>query len=183
EKRKKLEKELEEFKKSILMLEQILEPIYWEKRFGIKPEDILEPMSELSDMEKKTLELIKNAEKEVLIFAATFGLYERVREELYKASSKKVKVKVLMMAKDEDSIKRAHELKRNGIEVRYNLDEWYPLRGTLKDGEELVFLLWATRKDRVSRPIHYRPHYTKNQGLVKVFTDAFYKKWKEGKSI
>jgi sugar-specific transcriptional regulator TrmB len=183
EKRKKLEKELEEFEKFVLRLEQILEPIYWEKRFGIKPEDILEPMNDLSDMEKKTIELIKNAEKEILIFAATFGWYEKVREELSKALNKKVNVKVLMMAKDEDSIKRAYELKKNGVEVRYGLDEWYPLRGTLRDEEELVFLIWATRKEKVSQPIHYRPHYTRNKGLIKVFIDAFYKKWSEAKSI
>ncbi|MEM3506926.1 MAG: helix-turn-helix domain-containing protein [Candidatus Bathyarchaeia archaeon] len=182
EKRKELEKELEDFKKSISKLKQILEPIYWEKRFGIKPEDILDPMDGLSDMEAKTIELIKNAEKEILIFAATFGWYEKVREELTEALSKKVKVKVLMIAKDEASIKRAYELKKNGIEVRYGLDEWYPLRGTLRDEEELVFLIWATRKD-VSQPIHYKPHYTRNKGLIKVFIDAFYKKWSEAKAI
>jgi len=183
EKRKNLEKEFEKFEGLILKLEQILEPIYWEKRFGIKPEEILEPMNDLNDMEKKTVELIKNAEKEILIFAATFGWYEKIREELFKALSKKVKVKVLMMAKDEASMKRAYELKKNGVEVKYNLDEWYPLRGTLKDKEELVFLIWATQKDKVTHPIHYRPHYTKNQGLIKVFIDAFYKKWSEAKPI
>jgi hypothetical protein len=57
------------------------------------------------------------------------------------------------------------------------------VRGTLVDDRELVFLVWATRKRGVSRPVYYRPHYTKNQGLVRVFRDAFLKRWEEGQTI
>jgi hypothetical protein len=88
-----------------------------------------------------------------------------------------------MLVNDESTRSRAQELRNLGIQVRHCAEEWYPVRGTLVDDQELLFLVWATRKRDVPRPVYYRPHYTRNQGLIRIFRDAFLKRWEEGQSI
>jgi sugar-specific transcriptional regulator TrmB len=165
-----------------LQLEKALEPIYWESRLGIRPEEIIEPLRDLSDMEVRTAQILGNAAKEAFIFAETFGWYGKVRESLFQAHDRGVAMKI-MMVKDESTRERVKELSGLGIRVRYCAEEWYPVRGTLIDDQELVFLVWATRKHGVPRPIYYRPHYTKNPGLIRIFRDAFLKRWEEGQPI
>jgi len=164
-------------------LQKILEPAYWEKRRGVRPEDILEPLEDLASMEVRTVKVIGNAERSIRIFAQTFGWYRKIREELYRALERSVKASVLMTAIDEYSGKISQELKDVGVEVRLSTQEWYPVRGTLVDDLELVFLIWATDKRQTPKPIYYRPHYTKNPGLIRVFTDAFIKRWDQAKPI
>ncbi len=164
-----------------LELERLLEPIYWEKRLGIRPEEILEPLRDLTEMEVRTAQLLANARKEVLIFAQTFGWYPRVREELFRAHDRGVRMNILMVQSDATTRERAKELQGLGINVRQGSEEWYPLRGTLSDDQELVFLIWATKKQNVERPVYYRPHYTQNLGLIRIFRDAFSKRWTESK--
>jgi len=60
-----------------LELEKLLEPVYWENRLGIRPEEIIEPLRDLPDMELRTAQILGNATREVSIFAETFGWYER----------------------------------------------------------------------------------------------------------
>lgn len=164
-------------------LQKILEPTYWEKRRGVRPEDILEPLDDLASMEIRTVKVIGNAERSIRIFAQTFGWYHKIREELYRALERNVKAFVLMTAIDEHSGKISQELKDVGVEVRLSTQEWYPVRGTLVDDMELIFLIWATDKRQTPRPIYYRPHYTKNPGLIRVFADAFIKRWDQARPI
>jgi len=166
-----------------LELEKALEPIYWESRLGIRPEEIIEPLRDLSEMELRTARILGNAASEAIIFAETFGWYEKVRESMFQAHDRGVAMRILMMVNDETTRIRAKELRELGIQVRHCAEEWYPVRGTLVDEQELVFLIWATRKRDVPRPIDYRPHYTKNAGLIRIFRDAFLKRWEEGRPI
>jgi sugar-specific transcriptional regulator TrmB len=166
-----------------LDLEKLLEPIYWENRLGIRPEEIIEPLRDLPDMELRTAQILGNATREVSIFAETFGWYEKVRESIFQAHDRRVSMKVLMMVKDSSTELRAKELRGLGIQVRHCAEEWYPVRGTLVDDQELVFVVWATKKSDVPRPIYFRPNYTKNQGLIRIFRDAFHKRWEEAQSI
>jgi len=166
-----------------LELEKLLEPVYWESRLGIRPEEIIEPLRDLQDMELRTTRILGNAAKEAFIFAQTFGWYRKVREALFQAHDRGVSTRILMMVNDESTRERAEELRSLGIQVRHCGEDWYPVRGTLVDGQELVFLVWATKKQDVPRPLYYRPHYTKNQGLIRIFQDAFMKRWEEGKAI
>jgi len=89
----------------------------------------------------------------------------------------------LMLVKDDSTKQRASELRSLGIQVRHCAEEWYPVRGTLVDDQELVFVVWATKKSAVERPVYFRPNYTKNQGLIRIFRDAFLKRWEEGQSL
>lgn len=166
-----------------LELEKLLEPVYWENRLGIRPEEIIEPLRDLPEMELQTARILGNAAREAYIFAETFGWYGKVRESLFQAHDRGVSMQVLMMINDESTRERAKELRDLGIQVRHCAEEWYPVRGTLVDDQELVFLIWATKKRDVPRPIYYRPHYTKNQGFIRIFRDAFSKRWEEGQKI
>jgi sugar-specific transcriptional regulator TrmB len=166
-----------------LQLEKLLEPVYWENRLGIRPEDIIEPLRDLPEMELRTARILGNAGKEVFIFAQTFGWFSKVRESVFQAHDRGVGMRILMMVNDESTREKAKELRDLGIQVRHCAEEWYPVRGTLVDDQELVFLVWATKKLDVPRPIYYRPHYTQNQGLIRVFRDAFLKRWEEGQKI
>jgi len=166
-----------------LELEKLLEPVYWENRLGIRPEEIIEPLRDLPEMELRTTRILANAAKEAFIFAQTFGWFGKVREALFQAHDRGVRMRILMMVNDESTKERAKELRDLGIQVRHCAEEWYPVRGTLVDDQELVFLVWATKKVNMPRPIYYRPHYTRNQGLIRIFRDAFLKRWEEGQTI
>lgn len=170
-----LERRMEALRKTISSLTKELEPKYVEKRLSIRPEDILEPLESLRDMEVRTVQIISNAQRSVFILAETFGWYDKVREELFRALDRGVEVRVLLMVKNEDSEKRARELLDLGAQVRHCRGVLYPVRGTLGDESELVFLIWASPGRE--RPVYFRPHYTTNQGLIRVFLDAFSTRW------
>lgn len=181
--RRDLERRLDESRNTVTNLRKLLEPLYWEKRLGIRPSEVIEPLQDLTAMELKTVEVVGRATKSIVIFTETFGWYERVREELIAALDRGVEARVLMLIVDRDSERRAEDLKELGVRVRHCAEEWYPVRGTLADERELVFLIWATRERDVPHPVHYRPHYTTNGGLIKVFTDAFEKRWEEAMPV
>lgn len=165
-----------------LELEKLLEPIFWENRLGIRPEEIIEPLLDLPEMELRTARILGTAAKEAFILAQTFGWYGKVREALFQAHDRGVRMKILMTVSDESTKERAKELRDLGIQVRHFAEEWYPVRGTLVDDQELVFLIWATKKSDVPRPVYYRPHYTKNQGFIRIFRDAFLNRWEQGRA-
>ncbi|MFQ6077040.1 MAG: TrmB family transcriptional regulator [Candidatus Bathyarchaeia archaeon] len=181
--RGELERRLEESRNTVSTLRKLLEPLYWEKRLGIRPAEVIEPLRDLTAMELKTVEVVGKAANSIVIFTETFGWYERVREELIAALDRGIEARVLMLIVDRDSKRRAKDLKQLGVKVRHCAEEWYPVRGTLADKKELVFLIWATKKRDVPHPVHYRPHYTTNVGLIKVFTDAFEKRWEEARPV
>jgi sugar-specific transcriptional regulator TrmB len=181
EKQREMERTLEASEDAASTLRKLLVPKYSESKLGIKPEDIVEPLESLEKMELQTVKIISNAQKEIKIFAETFGWYEKVREELFKAHDRSVKTNVLMLVVDEYTQKRARELGSLGVEVRYCAEEWCPVRGTLVDESELVFLIWATRKKGTVNPAFYRPHYTRNPGLIRIFSDAYRTWWNECK--
>lgn len=183
QRKRTIEDELSRQTTTALDLEKLLEPVYWENRLGIRPEEIIEPLRDLPDMELRTARILGGATREVSIFAETFGWYDKVRESIFQAHDRGVGMKVLMLVKDPSTEQRAKELGALGIQVRHCAEEWYPVRGTLVDDQELVFVVWATKKSEVPRPIYFRPNYTKNQGLIRIFRDAFQKRWEEAQSI
>lgn len=155
----------------------LLEPQFWELRLGVKPEDLLEPLATLEEMEVRTVKVIADALRNVSISAETFGWFAKVKEEVYRAVERGVKFRLLMTARDSEAISRAREAKGLGIEVRQPTEDWYPVRGTLSDDRQLVFLIWASNEKDGRRPKFFRPHFTKNNGMIRVFADAFDKRW------
>jgi sugar-specific transcriptional regulator TrmB len=175
--------ELRQAQEAIRYLELSLEPYYWERRTGLRPEEIIRPLTELDSMEAQTIEMITNARSYIYVFAEKFDWYENIRHQLKDALNRGVKTNVLMLVKDQYTTKRSKELRQLGVEVRHCTEEWYPVRGTLIDDERLVFLIWATKKSGITQPIYYKPHYTENAGLIRIFKDAFQKRWEEAKAI
>ncbi len=178
--RGEMEEQLDEAENVASQLEKTLEPIYLEGRLGIRPEELLEPLRDLREMEVRTTQMIANATSSIKILAQTFGWYEKIREAFSQAKERGVKMRVLMAALDEPASLRLKELKEMGVAIRKPHEEWQPMRGTIVDGQELVFLIWATQKSQGPKPIYYRPHYTRNQGLVRIFEDAFEMRWERG---
>jgi len=183
EKTRNLGYELKHVQEAIRHLELSLDPYYWEKRTGLRPEEMVRPIKDLTTMEAQTIEIITNAKNYFYIFAEKFDWYENIRHQIGETLNRGVKAKILMLAKDNYTTKRAKELQKLGVEVRHCAEEWYPVRGTLVDDERLIFLIWATKKSGVERPVYYRPHYTENAGLIRIFKDAFQKRWEEAKKI
>jgi phosphatidylserine/phosphatidylglycerophosphate/cardiolipin synthase-like enzyme len=174
---------MESLRSAVFTLQGSLESSYWQHRLGINPEEIIDPLKDLNSMEIQTIKIISNAEKYIKIFAGSFGWYEKVRSELIKAQKKGVEVKIIMNTSVPESLEKAKSFINDGMQVRSYRETWYPIRGTLADGNNLVFLIWATEKTKVTKPIHFRPHYTKNPGLIMIFSDAFERKWNEAIAI
>ncbi len=179
EKRFEMSRQLETVNSTATRLLSILEPQYWEARLGVKPEELLEPLPTLEAMELQTIRILADATKEVSISAENFGWFDKVREEVDRGIDRGVRFRVLMKVKDTETGQRAEELRRMKIQVRLSQEEWYPVRGTLGDDRELVFLIWTGRESAVERPKFYRPHYSKNPGMIRVFADAFERRWAE----
>src|SRR2546425_4254620 len=134
----------------------LLEPQYWELRLGVKPEDILEPLPTLEEMEVRTVRVIANALRKVSISAETFSWFGKVKEEMYRAIERGVKFRLLMTAKESDAVSRAREAKGLGIEVRQPIEDWNPVKGISSDDKKRVLLLWATAESHVRRAKYLR---------------------------
>lgn len=179
---KEAERGLEVFRNAVTSLQKALEPLYWETRAGIRPEEILEPLEDLQAMELHTARIIGNAQNEILICAQRFDWYDKVSEVLAQALDRGAKARVLMLVADKAALKRAQELEKLGVQVKYCTEKEYPVRGTIVDKKELVFLIWATKKD-IPKPIYFKPHHTTNRGITRIFLDAYEKRWQEAKAL
>src|SRR5438093_12980448 len=98
-KRTEMSRDLDSLNAKSTRLLSLLEPQYWELRLGVKPEDLLEPLSTLEEMEVRTVRAIANATRNVSISAETFRRLGKVKEELYRALERGVKFRLLMTAK------------------------------------------------------------------------------------
>jgi sugar-specific transcriptional regulator TrmB len=132
-------------------------------------------------METETVKIVSRARSEVCIMAEKFSWYNKVKEELLSALDRNVAVKTLLLASDKETETRVEDMKKNGISVRLAKCDWRNTRFTIGDGSELVFLIWAKKSG--NSKIYYRPGYTKNPGLVSVFTDSFQYLWEKAKPL
>jgi sugar-specific transcriptional regulator TrmB len=170
-----LDLQLAELRKVVNELQMALEPIYSESRYGVRLEELWQTIDSLSSMEMETIRMISRANSEISILAERFSYYPKVREELLSALDRKVRVRVLLLALDKENEGRVEDLKRNKIEVRLARCDWRSVRFTLVDKREAIFLIWA-KKSGENR-VYYRPGYSKNPGMVSVFSDSFEYLW------
>jgi len=181
--RKELDQELQlaELRNSVNGIESILEHIYAERRLGIRLEELWQIIDGLAAMEMETVRIISRSRSEICILAEQFNWFPKVREEIISALDRKVKVRVMLLAVNEDMKEKIEEMKRLGFQVRQAPYEWRSTRFTIVDTSELIFLVWA-RKSGESR-VYFRPGYTKNPGLVCVFQDSFELLWEKAKKL
>ncbi|MDI9644678.1 MAG: helix-turn-helix domain-containing protein [Candidatus Verstraetearchaeota archaeon] len=170
---------ISELRAAVNRLQTELEPLYAEKRLGMRMEELLQVIDGLPAMELETVKILSRARSEICILAEQFSWYDKVREELLSARERGVWVRVLLLVGEGDAAKRIREMVQHGIEVRVSGCEWRSTRFTIVDSRELIFLIWA-RKSSNSR-IYHRPSYTKNPGLVSVFHDSFEWIWEKSR--
>jgi len=165
-------------------MQRRVEPLYVESHLQVKAEELLEPLDNLQVMEKRTREYVQPATDEVLISTALFSWLPRVKVQLKDAMKRGVKVKILMQLENSQVGKHLNELIETGAQVRDTRDPWHPVRGTLIDNRELVFVIWAAEEvERHWNPIVYTPNHTKNQGLIRIFRESFLFRWEKAKRV
>jgi sugar-specific transcriptional regulator TrmB len=179
------------FESNLLSLEEIMytlqkevEPLYVEGHLQVKAEELLEPLENLQVMERRTSEQLQRADKEVLISTALFSWFPKIRERLRDALDRDVKVRILMQFNQSQMRRNLSELNKAGAQIRDTRDPWHPVRGTLIDNKELVFVIWAAEEtERHWNPIVYIPHYTRNPGFIRIFRESFDFRWGSAKRI
>ncbi|MEM2136543.1 MAG: helix-turn-helix domain-containing protein [Candidatus Methanomethylicia archaeon] len=176
--KRSLNDQISKMEKDFSSLQPTLEEHYYKSRLRIDPSSLLEPLSDLHEMEDKTREMISSAKKEVLIFSQLFTWFNRLEKDIKAALNRGVEVRILMRTSTSESKSIFTSLQRMGVKVRVSSEDWYPVRGTIVDKCRLIFLIWVPREERLYwSPIVYRPHYTENRGLISIFLDAFERRW------
>jgi len=179
------------FEANLLSIEEIMrslqkevEPLYVESHLQVKAEELLEPLDDLRSMERTTSEHVQGATKEVLISTALFSWLPKIRSQLRNALIKGVKVRILMQFTQTQMRRNLSELSNLGAQIRDTRDPWHPVRGTLVDNKDLVFVIWAAEEaERYWNPIVYIPHHTKNPGLIRIFRESFDFRWSSAKRV
>jgi len=179
------------FETNLLSIEEIMrglqkeiEPLYVESHLQVKAEELLEPLEDLRSMENMTSARVHGATKEVLISTALFSWLPKIKTQLRSALMKGVKVRILMQFAQSQMRRNLRELSGLGAQVRDTSDPWHPVRGTLIDNKDLVFVIWAAEEvERHWNPIVYIPHHTKNPGLIRIFRESFDFRWSNAKRV
>lgn len=165
-------------------LQREIDPIYFESHLQVKPEELLEPIEDLESTERKTAEYIQNASDEILISTALFSWLPKVKSRLRTALAKGVRVRILMQMEQTQVRKQLSELGALGAQIRDTREPWHPVRGTLIDRRDLIFVIWAAEEaERYWNPIVYTPHHTKNQGFIRIFSESFNFRWSNAKRV
>ena len=176
--RESFEADLLTIDETLRHLQRQVEPIYVDSHLQVKAEELLEPLADLRAMEKRTIDYINGASDEVLISTALFSWLPKVKAPIREAVRRGAKVRVLMQFGDVQFKGYRGELTRFGVQVMESPDPWHPVRGTLVDGKDLVFVIWAAEEaERHWNPIVYTPNHTKNPGLIRIFRESFLFRW------
>jgi len=176
--RQEYETELLTIDNALRNLQRQVEPIYVESHLQVRAEELLEPLTDLRIMEKRTIDYVEGAESEILISTALFSWLPKIRTELRDAIKRGVSVRVLMQLGDVQTKNPFTELTKFGVQIRESPDPWHPVRGTLVDSKDLIFVIWAAEEtERHWNPIVYTPNHTKNPGLIRIFRESFLFRW------
>ena len=182
--RRNLETNLLTVEEAMGDLQRQVDPIYVESHLQVKAEELLEPLEDLRAMEKKTSGYVQEASQEILISTALFSWLPKLKTQLRNALARGVSVKILIQLSD-SQVKRHLDVLRNlGAQIRDTPDPWHPVRGTLIDRKDLIFVIWAAEEaKRHWNPIVYTPNHTKNPGLIRIFRESFLYRWSNSKRM
>ncbi len=159
-------------------LQRQVEPIYVESHLQVKAEELVEPLENLRAMERSTSDYIQSASKQILISTALFSWFPKVRTQLRESLRRGVNVRILMQLAESQLMRHLGGLRSLGAQIRDTADPWHPVRGTLIDDKDLVFVIWAAEEaQRHWNPIVYTPNHTKNPGLIRIFRESFLYRW------
>ncbi|MGD0175324.1 MAG: helix-turn-helix domain-containing protein [Candidatus Bathyarchaeia archaeon] len=165
-------------------LQRQVEPIYVESHLQVKAEELLEPLEDLRIMEKRTGDYVQEATEEIMISTALFSWLPKLKTQLRKALARGVSVRILMQLAECRVKRHLDDLKNLGAQIRDTADPWHPVRGTLIDNNDLIFVIWAAEEaERHWNPIVYTPNHTKNPGLIRIFRESFLYRWSNSKKM
>ena len=182
--RRNFESNLLTIEETMRHLQRQVEPIYVESHLQVKAEELLEPLEDLRAMEKRTSDHIQKASEEILISTALFSWLPKVKAQLRNALTKGVKVRILMQLSDSQVRRHLDDLSNLGAQIKDTADPWHPVRGTLVDNTDLIFVIWAAEEaERHWNPIVYTPNHTKNPGLIRIFRESFMFRWNSSKRM
>jgi sugar-specific transcriptional regulator TrmB len=179
------------FETNLLSVEEVMrhlqrevEPLYVESHLQVKAEELLEPLDDLRSMERRTNDYLQKASEEVLISTALFSWLPKIKLQLRSALTRGVKVRILMQVAQSRVGKHLNDLSGLGAHIKDTRDPWHPVRGTLIDNKDLIFVIWAAEEaERHCNPIVYTPHHTKNPGLIRIFRESFDFRWTNAKRV
>ncbi len=176
------EESLHQLENTSQEVKEVLSPIFWRQRLRIRPEDLLESLENLAQTEKRTKQLLTEAEKTIDIFTDIFSWFDDVEKDLTKALKRGVTIRVLMNMQHPETQSLIKKLNTMGVSVRQPSDLRFPVRGTLADSSKVVFLIWASPAGNRRHPRYvYRPSYSANEGIVAIFQQSFEYRWQKGK--
>jgi sugar-specific transcriptional regulator TrmB len=182
--RRNFESNLLSVEETLQHLQKDVEPLYVESHLQVKAEELLEPLDDLETMEKRTDGYVRNASHEILISTALFSWLPKIKSQLRNSLARGVKVKILMQTEQTPMGKHLKELARAGAQIRDTKEPWHPVRGSLIDNRDLIFVIWAAEEvERHWNPIVFTPHHTKNPGLIRIFRESFDYRWNNAKRV
>jgi sugar-specific transcriptional regulator TrmB len=182
--RRNFETDLLTIEETMKHLQRQIDPIYVQSHLQVKPEELVEPLEDLKVMERRTADYVNESSKEVLISTALFSWLPKIKNQLHDALSRGVNVRVLMQSTQSPVIHSLQDLRNRGAHVRDTADPWHPVRGTLVDDKDLIFVIWAAEEtERHWNPIVYTPNHTKNPGLIRIFRESFMFRWNNSKRM
>lgn len=176
--KRSFETRMNEVRRGMELIEKEVEPLYWKSHLEVKPEELIEPLSNLAEMESRTRRFIRGARNEILISSALFTWIRKVYRDLKKSARRGVETRILVQQGRHCSNRWLRELVRAGAKVRASKNLWHPVRGTLVDDRNLCFVIWASEEPETYwNPKVYRPHHTENPGLTRIFRESFELRW------
>ena len=182
--RRNFETNLLTVEEAMAELQRQVEPIYVESHLQVKAEELLEPLENLRVMEKRTNDYVQEASEEILISTALFSWLPKLKTQLRNALARGVSIRILMQLSDSQVKRDLDDLKNLGAQIRDTPDPWHPVRGTLIDAKDLIFVIWASEEaERHWNPIVYTPNHTKNPGLIRIFRESFLYRWGDAKKM
>jgi sugar-specific transcriptional regulator TrmB len=182
--RRNFERNLLAMEEAMRDLQRQVEPMYVESHLQVKAEELLESLEDLRAMEKRTGDYVQEASNEVLISTALFSWLPKLKPQLRNALTRGVSVKILMQFADSQVKRHLDDLRDMGAQIRDTSNPWHPVRGTLVDNRDLIFVIWAAEEaERHWNPIVYTPNHTKNPGVIRIFRESFLYRWSDSKKL
>ncbi len=148
--------------------------LYYSTHTEIAPDDLMTQYHTLNEAEEKTVNLIKSAQKSIIIFTHVFHWFDAVKDDLQHAIDRGVRVKVLLQGKNNS--KTITTLKKMDIDIKILDDVQLFTRGTIVDDQSVLFIIWVEEEKQGGRKI-YRPQFSTNTGIVNVFKMCFNFLW------
>ncbi|RMG30914.1 MAG: hypothetical protein D6732_15550 [Methanobacteriota archaeon] len=172
------ENELENIKNLTRQFVEIVQPLFLRRYTEIDPENLITQLNSLEDAELQTLAIMDQAEKEICIFTHAFNWFDKVRDSLFNALKRGIKVRVLLQSREGGlSSQIKDELESHGGRCKVYLDDSIKTRGTIVDGQTVIFVMWATETGSFHPRKIFKPQFSTNPGIVKVFQNNFDYLW------